>query len=102
MVFAELSTDATIAAGNAVKGSTARWMVETILANVPNAGWGEIVRVAAGQPAAEPDLGAARGKAAAGVIVVTTRRPQGSQVGVTANSFAAVSRCCQPRSCLGQ
>jgi hypothetical protein len=57
IVFAELSTDATIAAGNAVKGSTARWMVETILANVPNAGWGEIVRVAAGQLAAEPDLG---------------------------------------------
>ena len=45
-------------------------------------------------PAGRPerhDLRAALGEFATGVTVVTTRSPRGSQVGVTANSFAAVS-----------
>lgn len=57
VVFAELSTDPMIASGNTAKASTARWIVETILAGVTNAGWGQIVRVALpGEPVTEADL----------------------------------------------
>jgi hypothetical protein len=45
VVFAELSTDAMIATGITDKPSAARWIVETIMADVGNAGWGEVLRV---------------------------------------------------------
>jgi hypothetical protein len=45
VVFAELSTDAMIATGMTDKPSEARWAVETIMADVRNAGWGEVLRV---------------------------------------------------------
>jgi hypothetical protein len=38
VVFAELSTDAMIATGITDKPSTAQWIVETIMADVGNAG----------------------------------------------------------------
>jgi len=45
VVFAELSTDAMIATGMTDDPSAARWIVETIMADVRNAGWGEVLRV---------------------------------------------------------
>jgi hypothetical protein len=51
VVFAELSTDAMIAAGVAGKPSAARWIVESVMADVRNAGWGEVLRVpVSGEP----------------------------------------------------
>ena len=44
-IFAELSTDAMIATGMTDNPSAARWIVETIMADVRNAGWGEVLRV---------------------------------------------------------
>jgi len=40
VVFSELSTDAMVATGITDEPSTARWMVETILADTSHAGWG--------------------------------------------------------------
>jgi hypothetical protein len=40
VVFAELSTDAMIATGITDKPSAARWIVESVMADVRNAGWG--------------------------------------------------------------
>jgi hypothetical protein len=45
VVFSELSTDAMVATGITDEPSTARWMVETILADTSHAGWGEVRRV---------------------------------------------------------
>jgi hypothetical protein len=45
VVFSELSTDAMVATGITDAPSTARWMVETILADTSHAGWGEVHRV---------------------------------------------------------
>jgi hypothetical protein len=45
VVFAELSTDAMIATGITGKPSAARWIVESVMAEVRNAGWGEALRV---------------------------------------------------------
>ncbi len=45
VVLAELSTDAMIATGMTDDPSAARWIVETIMADVRNAGWGEVLRV---------------------------------------------------------
>ena len=44
VVFSELSTDAMVATGITDEPSTARWMVETILADTSHAGWGEVRR----------------------------------------------------------
>jgi hypothetical protein len=44
VVFAELSTDAMIATGITDKPSAARWIVESVMADVRNAGWGEVLR----------------------------------------------------------
>jgi hypothetical protein len=44
-VFSASSTGAVIANGLTGKPSIARWLVETILADVRNAGWGEVLRV---------------------------------------------------------
>jgi flavin reductase (DIM6/NTAB) family NADH-FMN oxidoreductase RutF len=58
----------------------------------------------AGRPGGR-DLRAALGEFATGVTVITTRSPQGNQVGVTSNSFASVSLdpplilwCCSRRA----
>jgi hypothetical protein len=40
VVFSELSTDAMVATGITDEPSTARWMVETIMADTGHAGWG--------------------------------------------------------------
>jgi hypothetical protein len=45
VVFSELSTDAMVATGITDAPSTARWMVETVLADTSHAGWGEVRRV---------------------------------------------------------
>jgi hypothetical protein len=45
VVFAELSTDAMIATEMTDDPSAARWIVETIMADVRNAGWAEVLRV---------------------------------------------------------
>jgi hypothetical protein len=45
VVFAERSTDAMIATGITDKPSAARGTVEAIMADVGNAGWGEVLRV---------------------------------------------------------
>jgi hypothetical protein len=45
VVFSGLSTDAMVATGITDEPSTARWMVETILADTSHAGWGEVHRV---------------------------------------------------------
>lgn len=45
VVLAELSTDAIIATGITDKPSIARWIVESVMADVGNAGWGEVMRV---------------------------------------------------------
>jgi hypothetical protein len=57
VVFAELSTDAMIATGMTDDPSAARWIVETIMAEVRNAGWGEVLRVPVpGEPPTETEL----------------------------------------------
>jgi hypothetical protein len=45
VVFSGLSTDAMVATGITDEPSTARWMVETVLADTSHAGWGEVHRV---------------------------------------------------------
>jgi hypothetical protein len=45
VVFSELSSDAMVATGITDEPSTARWMVETILADTSHAAWGELRRV---------------------------------------------------------
>jgi hypothetical protein len=45
VVFAERSTDAMIATGITDKPSAARRIVEAIMADARNAGWGEVLRV---------------------------------------------------------
>ena len=45
VVFSELSTDALVATGLTGEPSTARWLVETVLADASHAGWGEVRRV---------------------------------------------------------
>ena len=52
VVFSELSNDAMVATGITDEPSTARWMVETILADTSHAGWGEVHRVPV--PGVEP------------------------------------------------
>ena len=47
VVFSELSTDAMVATGITDEPSTARWMVEKILADTSHAGWGEVRRASA-------------------------------------------------------
>jgi hypothetical protein len=57
VVFSELSTDAMVATGITDEPSTARWMVETILADTSHAGWGEVQRVPApGEIPSEAEL----------------------------------------------
>jgi hypothetical protein len=57
VVFAELSTDAMVATGITDEPLTARWMVETILADTSHAGWGEVQRVPApGEIPSEAEL----------------------------------------------
>jgi hypothetical protein len=57
VVFSELSTDAMVATGITDEPLTARWMVETILADTSHAGWGEVQRVPApGEIPSEAEL----------------------------------------------
>jgi len=44
-VFPELSTDPMVATGITGEPSTARWLIETILADARHAAWGEMLRV---------------------------------------------------------
>ena len=64
VVFSELSTDAMVATGITDEPSTARWMVETILADTSHAGWGEVRRVPV--PRRDPQRGGAEPVAHAG------------------------------------
>jgi hypothetical protein len=58
VVFSELSTDAMVATGITDEPLTARWMVETILADISHAGWGEVRRVPVpGEIPSEAELG---------------------------------------------
>jgi hypothetical protein len=45
VVFAERSSDVMVAIGITDKPSAARWIVEAIMADTSNAGWGEVLRV---------------------------------------------------------
>ena len=46
VVFPRLSTDAMVATGITDKPAVARSAVETVMTYAPNAGWGEVVRIA--------------------------------------------------------
>jgi hypothetical protein len=57
VVFSELSSDAMVATGITDEPSTARWMVETVLADTSHAAWGEVRRVPApGEVPSEAEL----------------------------------------------
>jgi hypothetical protein len=57
VVFSEQSSDAMVATGITDEPSTARWMVETVLADTSHAAWGEVRRVPApGEVPSEAEL----------------------------------------------
>ena len=56
-VYADRSNEAMVAAGITGNPSSARWIVETIMTDVSNAGWGEVLRVPVpGHPPTDAEL----------------------------------------------